>query len=56
MYELELRVGVAGGDRHLECVDHERVAHVPGGLPADDHPAVDVEDEREIEDALEAAQ
>ena len=35
---------------HLERVEHEVGAHVRRELPADDHPAVAVEDEGEVEE------
>ena len=46
----------AVGERHPQRVDDERVAHVRGELPADHAPAVDVDDEREVQDAVPAAQ
>jgi hypothetical protein len=38
--------------RHLECVEDEVGAHVRGQLPADDDPAVAVEDEGQVEEAV----
>jgi hypothetical protein len=42
--------------RHRERVKDEVGAHMGGELPADDHPAVGVEDEGEEAEAVPAAQ
>jgi len=46
----------ASGECHAQRVDDERVAHVGGELPSDHAPAEDVDDEREVQDAVPAAQ
>jgi hypothetical protein len=43
----QLDVGGAEVERHLERVEDEVGAHVPGELPAGDHPAEDVDHEGE---------
>src|SRR5947207_6798393 len=54
--ELDVGAGAAQPERHLERVEHEVGAHVRRELPADDHPAVGVEHEREVDEPLPAAQ
>ncbi len=56
MDQLDVRPRPALGERHPECVEDEVGAHVVGELPADDSAAVDVDHEREEDDALPAAQ
>ena len=55
-HEDDVSAGPASGESHPQRVDDERVAHVRGELPADHAPAVDVDDEREVQDAVPAAQ
>ena len=54
--ELDVGAGAALSERHPECVEDEIGAHVVGELPTDDRPAVDVDHEREEDDAFPAAQ
>lgn len=54
--ELDVGARLAAMQRHLEGVEDEVGAHVGGELPADDHPAVGVEDEREKDESVPAAQ
>ena len=56
MHERDVGAGRAQSERHPQRVEHERGAHVAGELPADDHAAVDVDREREVQDAFPAAQ
>jgi hypothetical protein len=53
--QLEVGAGPAAVERHLERVEDEVGAHVRGELPADDHPRVGVEHEREEDAALPTA-
>jgi hypothetical protein len=46
-HEREVRAGLARRERHPQRVEHEIGPHVRRELPADDHPRVDVDDERE---------
>ena len=46
----------APGERHAQCVEHQRGAHVGGKLPAHHAPAEDVDHEAQEDDALPAAQ
>ena len=43
---------IATPQRHLERIEDEVGAEVVGELPADDHPRVNVEDERDVQPAL----
>jgi hypothetical protein len=54
----QLHVGArpAARERHPQRVEHEVGAHVPGELPADDPPAVDVDHEREEHQSFPATQ
>src|SRR5471032_282468 len=45
----------AGPDRLLERVESEIRAQRAGGLPADDHPRVDVDDERDVDESRPGA-
>ena len=54
--QREVGAVLAGSQRHSERVEDQVGTHVAGELPADDHPAVDVEDEREEQQALPAPQ
>ena len=54
--QLDVRAVTAPGERHPQRVEDEVGAHVVGELPADDPAAVDVDHEREEDDALPAAQ
>src|SRR2546430_14527252 len=54
--ELDVGAGAAQPERHLERVEHEVGAHVRRELPADDHPTVGVDHEREVDEPLPAAQ
>ena len=56
MDQLDVGAGPALGERHPQRVEDEVGAHVVGELPADDPAAVDVDHEREEDDALPAAQ
>ena len=56
MHKLDIGARAAEVERHPQCVKDEGGAHVAGELPADDHPAVDVDHEREEDAALPAAQ
>jgi hypothetical protein len=55
VHELEVGAWAAPVQRHAQRVEHQRGAHVPGELPADDPAAVGVQNEREEHDALPAA-
>jgi hypothetical protein len=55
-HEPEVGARLADGERHPQRVEHEVGAHVAGELPADDHPREHVDDEREVQDTLPAAQ
>jgi hypothetical protein len=48
-------IGSAQAVRHLERVEHELGVHVRRELPTDDHPAVAVEDEGEVDEAVPGA-
>src|SRR5438093_7015966 len=54
--ELDVGAGAAQPERHLERVEHEVGAHVRRELPADDHPTVGGDHEREVDEPLPAAQ
>src|SRR5581483_5243618 len=54
--ELDVGAGAAQVERHPQRVEDEIGAHVVGELPADDHPAVDVDHESEEDRPLPAAQ
>ena len=56
MDQLDVRARAAQVERHPQRVEDEVGAHVVGELPADDLAAVDVDHEREEDDALPAAQ
>jgi hypothetical protein len=56
VHERDIRAGLAQPQRHPQRVEHQRGAHVPRQLPAYDHPAEHVDDEREEQQALPAAQ
>jgi hypothetical protein len=56
MCELIVGAWLAEPERHPQRVEHERVAHVGGQLPADDDPAEHVDHEAEVDDSLPAAQ
>ena len=56
MDELDVRAGPALGECHPERVEDEIGAHVIGELPAHDRAAVDVDHEREEDDAFPAPQ
>jgi len=56
MDQLDVRAVPAPGKPHPKRVEDEVGPHVVGELPADDHPAVDIDHEREEHDALPAAQ
>jgi hypothetical protein len=53
--EFEVGAGPAQVECHPQRVEDEIGAHVVGELPADDHPAVDVDHEREEDRSLPAA-
>jgi hypothetical protein len=53
---LRVFAGAAAMERHPQRVQQEVGAHMRGELPADDHPAVGVEHEREVDESLPAAQ
>src|SRR5664280_43362 len=53
-HELAVVLGT-GGERHLEGVADEALAHVSGELPADDAPGVDVHDHGQVSPALPGA-
>jgi hypothetical protein len=55
MCELIVGAWLAEPERHPQRVEHERGAHVGRQLPADDHPREHVDHEREVQDALPAA-
>src|SRR5215213_6346264 len=55
MDELDIGAGAAQVERHPQRVEDEIGAHVLGELPADDHPAVDVDHEGEEDRPLPAA-
>jgi hypothetical protein len=54
MHELDVGARSATGERHPEGVEDEVGAHVRLELPADNHSAIDVDHEREVDDALPA--
>src|SRR3954447_15924311 len=54
--KVDVGAGAARGQRHPQRVEDEVGAHVAGELPADDHPAVGVEHEREEDEPVPAAQ
>jgi hypothetical protein len=56
MDQLDVGAGTAEVERHPQRVEDEVGAHVVGELPTDDHPAVDVDHEGEVDAALPAAQ
>ena len=56
MDQLDVGAGAALAERHPQGVEDEVGAHVRGELPADDHPAVGVEHEREEDETFPAAQ
>src|SRR6266516_4945256 len=56
MDELDVGARSAQPERHLERVEDEVGAHVHRELPADDHPAVGVDHEREVDESFPAAQ
>jgi len=52
----ERDVGARPAERHPQCIEHERRAHVARQLPADDLAAIGVGDEGEEDEPLPAAQ
>jgi hypothetical protein len=56
MHELHVSAGGSPRERHPQGVEDEVGAHVRRELPADDPPAVGIDDEAEEHDALPAAQ
>ena len=56
MDELDVRAGLSASQGHPERVEDEVGTHVVRELPADDHPAVDVDHEREEDRAFPAAE
>jgi hypothetical protein len=56
MHERDVGARAALAERHAQRVEGEGGAHVRGELPADDAAAVGVDDEREEDQALPAAQ
>jgi len=51
MVHEPIEVALPRPDRHLQCVQGEIGAKRPGGLPAHDEPAVDVDHERDVDEA-----
>jgi hypothetical protein len=56
VHQLHVGAVLAQPERHPQRIQNERVTHVRSELPADDHPAEDVDHEAEVQDALPAAQ
>ena len=56
MDQCDVGARSAARERHPQRVEHEIGAHVAGELPADDAAAVDVDDEREEQQAFPATQ
>ena len=56
VHELEVGARAALRERHPQCVEDKIGAHMARELPTDDAAAVDVDDEREEDQAFPAAQ